>query len=416
MNRSSANTCRQTDGTLRPSGRFRTGRLCVYTLLACLWAGTVAAEENGISDEELRTSQFKDRFEELLEIGPMIRSERFSERMQLLWLEFREDPEREKAMLLALVDHYRSKGQKAATLAVLQELARRHVEAAERQEWYFELAQLHREMGAYETAIARYYQVLNPSVVRFGADPDDYRERSQKAQFEIARTYFEMGDHERATELFSRLELLELSPADRETVAYYLLRSRYLQGDYARYVPRSRTFLNNYPDSTRSAEVIYMQARSLEANGNRDQALRTTLDLLRRSRSGSDAPVSDEWEQWQKRAGNFFANHFFERGDLNSALQIYQSMAQLSDAPEWLWPIVYQIGICTERLGITPRAREAYEWIVNEAAETEFASDSVHLKMDMIVEGAQWRLSRLERLAAIDERIEEINPNDELPF
>lgn len=368
-----------------------------------LLLGGLALQASEDGEIELRRSQFIDQFDELLQMESMISSRAFSERIQAMWFEFRAQPEMEKILLKSLYEHYLGQGHKMAAIAVLQELARRHVDSPERQNWFFELGQLYRQAGAFETAIARFYQVLNPSVVRAGGATDEYRRLSQRAQFEIARSYFEMGDHERAAQLFSRLELIELSEADRETVAYYNIRSHYRRGQHNRLVALGDRFREQYPSSRRLAEILYMQARALEATESRDRALVTTLELLRSSQPGAENGDGN-WQHWQRTAGNFFANHYFERGDLNSALQIYQVMARLSDSPEWLWPIVYQIGICTERLGLMPRAREAYEWILNEAARTEIDNPIAQVQLDMIVEGAEWRMARLARLEALEER------------
>ncbi|MCC5834751.1 MAG: tetratricopeptide repeat protein [Opitutales bacterium] len=357
---------------------------------------------------DLLRSRFIDQFDEILQMESMVNSRIFSERIQALWREFQTEIPMERALLKSLFQHYLDRNQRMAAIAVLQELARRHVDDPERQQWYFQLGQLYREAGAFETAIARFYQVLNPSVVRSGAPTEEYRRLSQRAQFEIARSYFEMGDHERSTQLFSRLELIELSDADRETVAYYNVRSHYQRRQYNRVIALAENFREQYTASRREAEILYMQTRALEATGARDQALVVTLELLRSSQPGS-ANGAEQWQHWQRTTGNFFANHYFERGDLNAALQIYQAMARLSDSPEWLWPIVYQIGICTERLGLMPRAREAYEWILAEADSTEIESASIRMQTDMIVEGATWRLERLDRLEELDQRIQQLS-------
>lgn len=379
-----------------------------WLLGGALLLGILPLQAGEDPDLELLRSRFIDQFDEILQMENMINSRIFSQRIQALWREFRTDAAMERALLKSLFQHYLDRGHQMAAIAVLQELARRHVDDPERQNWYFQLGQLYRESGAYETAIARFYQVLNPSVVRSGAPTDEYRRLSQRAQFEIARSYFEMGDHERSAQLFSRLELIELSEADRETVAYYSIRSHYLRRQHNRVVALAEQFREQYTASRREAEILYLQARALEATDARDRALVTTLELLRSSQPGS-SNGSDQWQHWQRTAGNFFANHYFERGDLNAALQIYQSMARLSDSPEWLWPIVYQIGICTERLGLMPRAREAYQWILNEAAETEIDQPGIRMQLDMIVEGAEWRLERLARLEALDSRIQQLN-------
>ena len=43
-----------------------------------------------------------------------------------------------------------------------------------------------------------------------------------------------------------------------------------------------------------------------------------------------------------------------------SALTIYQTLARLNEDADWQWPVIYQMGLCFERLRLSSRAAEAY--------------------------------------------------------
>ena len=76
----------------------------------------------------------------------------------------------------------------------------------------------------------------------------------------------------------------------------------------------------------------------------------------------------DQWVRWQKKAGNQLANEHFEEGETLNAIEIYQKMIILDSAPKWQAPIVYQLGLCFERLGgatYNPKAIQAYEILTN---------------------------------------------------
>jgi tetratricopeptide (TPR) repeat protein len=76
----------------------------------------------------------------------------------------------------------------------------------------------------------------------------------------------------------------------------------------------------------------------------------------------------DQWIRWQKKAGNQLANEHFEEGETLKAIEIYQKMIILDSAPKWQAPIVYQLGLCFERLGgatYNPKAIQAYEILTN---------------------------------------------------
>ena len=72
----------------------------------------------------------------------------------------------------------------------------------------------------------------------------------------------------------------------------------------------------------------------------------------------------DSWVAWQKKAGNQLANEYFENGKNVDAISIYQKLLALDSTPKWQAPIVYQLGLCFERIGgkeYNPKAIEAYE-------------------------------------------------------
>ena len=72
----------------------------------------------------------------------------------------------------------------------------------------------------------------------------------------------------------------------------------------------------------------------------------------------------DTWVAWQKKAGNQLANEYFENGKNVDAISIYQKLLALDSTPKWQAPIVYQLGLCFERIGgkeYNPKAIEAYE-------------------------------------------------------
>lgn len=72
----------------------------------------------------------------------------------------------------------------------------------------------------------------------------------------------------------------------------------------------------------------------------------------------------DQWVRWQKKAGNQLANKYFEEGKNVDAIGIYQKLLALDPSPKWQAPIVYQLGLCFERIGgkaYNPKAIEAYE-------------------------------------------------------
>ena len=76
----------------------------------------------------------------------------------------------------------------------------------------------------------------------------------------------------------------------------------------------------------------------------------------------------DQWVGWQKKAGNQVANEYFEDGETLKAIEVYQKMILLDPSAKWQAPVVYQLGLCFERLGggmYNAKAIEAYEILTN---------------------------------------------------
>lgn len=355
--------------------------------------------------------------EEILAVDDMMEGARpqvIEERLHGLLEQAERGSNDERAVLLALTAHYKERNRLVNAIATLEEAADRFKDDPDRPEWFFELGLLHRELGAIETAVARFYQVLNPATIR-GAHKEAYKDLSQRAQFEIARTYFQQGRYSLARELFERMRRLDLNEADDETVLYYLTRCEFSEHMLDAVARHAALFTKSYPESARKPEVLFMRAQAMERTGRSEEALEIVMDLLREEHP-TNAGDPERWKQWQRKAGNFFANHYYAIGDASTALSIYQALAKLGDEPAWLWPVVYQIGICAERLGAGDRARDAYEWLRSEAGETNAAGESLSLSLQLVLEGAAWRQELLERSLKIETKARTLNEGTQKPL
>jgi hypothetical protein len=73
-----------------------------------------------------------------------------------------------------------------------------------------------------------------------------------------------------------------------------------------------------------------------------------------------------------------------------NAHAIYAGLAELSPEPAWRLPIVYQLALCYERLGIPDRARTSFQSIVDGVGAAPTPDLAELAKM------AAWRLDNLE--------------------
>jgi TolA-binding protein len=230
---------------------------------------------------------------------------------------------------------------------------------------------------------------------------EKYRTIAKTAQFEIAETHFEEGDYAVASEYFSRLELLDLAPADRARAQFKVAYSLVLAKEPAKAVEALQAYLRQNPDDENVPEARYLLSVALQRMGHDQEAFNTALSLLKaeQARQSSDPR---QWAYWQRRTGNQIANGFYEQGNFWSALAIYENLASLSTQdPSWRLPALYQCGLCYERLRQYDRARDDYQKVA--AACTALpAKEQSATGMDDVGRMASWRLKQLAWMEKLD--------------
>lgn len=301
--------------------------------------------------------------------------------------------EQDREAVLGLARTFRKKGDFTKSAASYERFVKEFPNDPELPTIYLELGRTLRALGAYKQAIARFYSVLNSTLKLPDQGPDQYRQLVRTAQYEIAETYFQIGDYVQANRFFSRLKLLDLAPEDRARAHFKSVVALSLAGDDEKAVPGLRAFLDQNPDDENVPEAQYILSVSLRRLGRTQESLRATLDLLK-AESSRTSKDPRRWEQWQRKTGNQLANEFYEHGDFESALLIYTNLAQISAEPSWNLPVTYQLGLCYERLRRFDRARECYKAIVD-TAKTAKSDASTRADLSDLAEMAEWRLSQL---------------------
>ena len=190
---------------------------------------------------------------------------------------------------------------------------------------------------------------------------------------------------------------------DRALVDFKYAYTQFLQKEYSSAITNLQSFIRGQPDHPLVAEAHFLLANAHKRLGQQNQALVETLNLLRYQEERVGDPLM--WAYWKKRTGNQLANEFYEQGDFASALRIYQAMAVLSDDPEWQWPVVYQIGLCFERLRMVPKSIEAYQLIVNGSSEVAKTGRKLPTSLEDLRQQAQWRLEHLQWLGRTEAEV-----------
>ena len=303
-----------------------------------------------------------------------------------------------RTALLGLARLYRREGSFTKAVAVYERFLKDYPGDERTPDAQLDLGRTLRAMGAHKLALARFYGVINSTLKLPGEGFARYQVLAKTAQFEIAETHYQAGDYAEAHKFFSRLRLLDLAPADRARVSFRAASALHLLGDHEAAVNALRTFLDEWPAGDDAPEARYLLATSLRELHRTAEAFAVTLELLRSEQPHATADPK-RWAYWQRRTGNQLANDFFETGDVAHALAIYTSLAALSDEPGWRLPIVYQIGLCRERLGAPDAARDCYHTVID-AITAAPSPDTAELGRM-----AAWRLGQLDWRAGLQNQV-----------
>lgn len=303
-------------------------------------------------------------------------------------------PEQDRDALLGLARMYRRSNHLTKSAAVYEKLLKEFPADNALPIVYLELGRVHRALGAYRLAIARFYSVINSTLKLPANGQDLYRQLARTAQFEVAETHFLAGEFQESAQYFSRLKLLDLTPADQARAHFKSAFSLHRAGDFENAAASLRSFLEQYPSDENMPEARYLLSISLRRLGRDKESLAAALELLKAEHIRT-AEDPKRWAYWQRKTGNQLANEFYEQGDANSALTIYLSLAALSSEPLWRLPVLYQVALCYERLRSGSQAREYLQTVAKEAGASP-ADSASKSELDELANMAAWRLQQLD--------------------
>lgn len=305
-------------------------------------------------------------------------------------------PHAEKKLALTEVAAvYEEKGDLTKAIAILEKLANVLDSDIEVPVWLLKLGELYREAGAYQMAISRYYGVIQLAMKVGSSDFQRFQAISRQAQREIANTYFIKGDFDQAQKFYNMALRSDLPKEERAVALFRAAHCTFMRGDMNGAINGLERFLKDFSRHASAAEARYMLATAYKTEGRPQDAYDSVIDLLRDAKGKSEENPK-AWAFWQKKAGNEFANDYYQRGEFVNAVTIYQALAAIEESPEWRWPVVYQMGLCFERLRIEPRASECYKYIVDENKRPEFRWRKMPQSVANLVQMAGWRVEQLE--------------------
>ncbi|MEO5960294.1 MAG: tetratricopeptide repeat protein [Opitutaceae bacterium] len=295
----------------------------------------------------------------------------------------------QKTALLGLARMHRKKGEFTRAVAIYEKFLHEYPGDERTPDTLLDLGRTLRDLGVHKLAIARFYNVINSTMKLPGEGFERYQVLAKTAQFEIAETHFQAGEYTQANKYYMLVSRLELAPGDRARAHFKAGDALRREGDLEGSVTTLRSYIEQWPADENIPEARYLLAITLRELKRPQEAFAVTLDLLRteKARVASDPK---RWIYWQRRTGNQLANDFFETGDTLNAHAIYSGLLELSLEPSWRFPVIYQLALCYDRLGITDQARLSYQTIVSAVGKDLPAEFSELAKM------AAWRIEHLE--------------------
>ncbi len=296
--------------------------------------------------------------------------------------------------LLGLARMHRKQSAYTKAVAIYEKFLKLYPDDPRVPDALLELGRSQRAMGAYRSAINRFYNVINSTLKLPPESYEHYQLLAKTAQFEIAETHYETGNFADAGKFFDRLRLLDLAPEDRARAHFKSGCSLLNGGEAEKGAAKLSQYLDQWPEDVNVPEARYLLARTLRQLGRAEEALNITLALLRQE-STTAATDPKGWAYWQRRTGNQLANDFFQNGDTLSAVTIYEGLARLSESNAWRLPIIYQTGLCYERLRQNERASQSYRDIM-EAVTHPTGKEPVPAELTELAKMAEWRIGQLE--------------------
>jgi tetratricopeptide (TPR) repeat protein len=200
-------------------------------------------------------------------------------------------------------------------------------------------------------------------------------------------------DYARALALFDRIELLELSAENHETVLYYKILATLKLPELKAGIELIDTFIEEFPESEFLPELLYSKADVMMKLGEKDSSIALFMRLLDSAKNESDASERQR-TFWHQQAGNRLANRFYAEGDYSVALRIYQGMVELSEQSSWRIPVIYQIALCFEKMAMHKRAQESYLFIEQKMKPLDV--DTLSPALRQIKENTAWRLKVIQ--------------------
>lgn len=224
---------------------------------------------------------------------------------------------------------------------------------------------------AYDRALSHYYKVLNATFNIESSHFEAYENYVIWAQIGIAQVYLMQKKYEKAFDFFSKIHFKNTDAAIGADVLYKKALCAYYSGHLEEAVKCLESYCELSLDTAEMPEAYYHLIHAYKRLEQKDKVLKTIFALLQigQEKRIEQAKYWQNWDKYQKLSASEVAQDFYKEGNLVEAIKLYQVLVDMNKTPDWQWPILCQMGLCYERLGLSIKSKAAYELMAN-ATET----------------------------------------------
>lgn len=263
---------------------------------------------------------------------------------------------------------------------------------------------------AFDRALSHYYRVLNGTFNVDQSHLEEYESYVIWAQLGIAQVYLDQKKYEDAFDFFSKIHFKN---ADA-TILADILHKRALCAYCSEHIDEAAKLLEKYCDlpvnTAEMPEAYYYLIHAYKKLEEKDKVLDTIFTLLRvgQKKRIEEADHWQIWDKYQKLSASEIAQDFYREGNLIEALKLYQALVDMNKSPDWQWPILCQIGLCYERLGLSIKSKAAYELIAD--ATEQWNDTAIHWTEDLrnYQLQAKWHLDQVRTYEKIKLNFEQL--------
>ncbi len=270
------------------------------------------------------------------------------------------------------------------------------------------LASLYRQVNVPERAIYHYYTVMNRAITVPQEQLERYKSYVTWAQLGVAECHLMAEKPQEALECFEKIHLNTLDEALLREVSFKKALCAYQLQQYEKAVQALTQFCDKNVMHPEAPRAYFLRVQCCQALHLKKETLENVMQLLELGQAMRVERQDHwkDWDHWQKEAALDVAKNFYDAREFVDALKIYQVLVTLETEADWQWPILHQIALCYERLGLTLKSKAAYQLMVDAKDSWEGKPLVLTSALQAYQTQAQWHLEQLAYYEKLKNNVE----------